>query len=92
MDTQDATDTCFKDRSYGIDLHSWKNFPNSDKVTIEDVTFYGYKNCPIAYPFHVDDDVSRIKSLSSCAFLHPDTLSINHHSYIFSLLDTNWPV
>ena len=58
MDTQDAPDTCSMDRSYGIDLHSWKNFPNSDKVTIEDVAFFGYNHCPKAYPFHVDDDVS----------------------------------
>ena len=58
MDTQDAPDTCSKDRSYGIDLHSWKNFPDGERVTIEDVTFFGFNNCPKAYPFHMDDDVS----------------------------------
>lgn len=58
IDTQDASDTCAMDRSYGIDLHTWKHMPKNDKVTIEDVTFFGYNNCLKAYPFHVDDDVS----------------------------------
>jgi hypothetical protein len=61
IDTQDASDTCAMDRSYGIDLHTWKHMPKNDKVTIEDVTFFGYNKCLKAYPFHVDDDVSPIQ-------------------------------
>ena len=68
MNTQDAGDSCGNDRSYGIDLHSWKNNPDYDKVTIEDVTFIGYKNCPKAYPLHVDDDIRTGKFNAYCSF------------------------
>jgi hypothetical protein len=57
METQDIDNSCAKDSSYGIELHTFRHDPLTTKVTIQDVTFLGYNNCLKSYAFHMDDDV-----------------------------------
>jgi hypothetical protein len=56
--TQKAQTSCDRDRTRGIDLHTWKHNPFNSKVTIQDVTIFGFQNCPNSFAFNLDSDVS----------------------------------
>jgi hypothetical protein len=62
--TQDVSGSC---ESRGIDLHTWKHNSSNANVAIEDVTLFGFQNCPKSYPFHIDEDVRTKQFFAYCS-------------------------
>jgi hypothetical protein len=73
VDNQDSGSVCHFDGVYGIDLHTWKNNPDEEGITLQRVRFRGYSDdiCPNAVPFRFDNIVrSKNQRHNICIHIH----------------------